>query len=375
MERLEGKEPRLGVIGLGQWFEHLSASFAKERIAVVKAAGRKSFHERERRLSELGIPEGNYYIGSADGHIPDSFFDGIDCAYVASPNSMHGAQAMQALGSGRRTVVEKTLATNETDFRRVMDFIARERLADSVYMHLHYLHKQLTIAMDGILSGIVAEHGKAKAVGATFFERYSQEDSGRKWLFSAREGGIFMDWIHPYEVLFHGAMADEVTLTGVSPVVMNRGYGTSDPSGAEAIAAISGRHFAGGAKAAVRVGKGARSGMRRLRFYFDDAIADFDFPGWKEEVEGRRGRWTLSGTDGRQLSSGEPSGPDTAELLAKDIVSLCNGSNNGITMKELERLYAPQWDYQRRVGGSAAIGEDAFVERFVTDGLNCSVPH
>lgn len=372
---LTDRTPSIGIIGLGHWFDRLSAGLSSSSIRISKAMGMKSFSERAGRLAELGIGEESYYRGDADGSIPQAFFEGIDAVYISSPNSLHYRQAMQALEHGKYAIVEKTLATNERDFDSMLDYMARNSLDRLMYLHLHYIHKQLTLAMDGILSRATREYGAATGVAATFLEEYRESDRHRKWLFSMGEGGIFMDWIHPYEVLFNGARADSAKLEGVRLYSLHSGYGTGDPSGAEATVRVSGRHFAKGATAMVRVGKGSGTQMKRVRFHFENGERlDFDFLNNEQEFNGaRRGSWRLADGAGRVLMSGEPSGPDSSELFARDIVELCNGRNRGLTADEIRRLYAPQWDYQRLAKGRSVESDAASVRRFIDDSLDCRV--
>lgn len=363
---------RMGVIGLGHWFNRLEKSLADASINVAKAIGTKSFDERAQRLAELGIGRKDYYIGGRDGSIPEGFFSGIEAVYVSSPNSLHGTQARQSLEREKCTIVEKTLATNERDFNSIVGFIGSNGYAAMTYLHLHYMHKQLTLAMDALLSEMGRSHGRIRRTAATFLEPYKESDRHRKWLFSAGEGGIFMDWIHPYEVLFHGAKASSIVLREARTFILNREYG-AEPSGVEAISEISGPHFAEGAVAAVRVGKGARSGMKRVRTYFEDgAYADFDFANNEDELgTGHRGSWSLFERDGRAAGGGKPTGPDTSEIFAHDIAELCRGNNNGLTVEEIKRLYRPQWDFQRMSHGAAAQTDPEKVARFADDALSC----
>ncbi len=374
VETMSGSDDKvkLGVIGLGHWFDRLEKGLADSSISIAKAMGTKSFAERAQKLGELGIGPGSYFIGSMDGSIPDGFFDGIDAVYVSSPNSLHYRQAVQSLENAKCVVVEKTLATNERDFEDITRLISTNGYSGKTYLHLHYLHKQLTLTMDGVLSGMERDHGKVTGLAATFLEPYRESDRHRKWLFSSREGGIFMDWIHPYEVLFHGAKAESVALRDANLFVLNKDYG-ADASGIEALADVSGRRFRPGAKATIRVGKGARSGMKRVRMYLEDgAHIDFDFANNEDESgTGHRGSWSLFSRDGSRVRHGKPKGLDTSEIFARDIVELCRGNNVGLSMDEIRKLYAPQWEFQHIAQGKEIVTDDAKVSRFVDDALSC----
>lgn len=213
------------------WFDRLSAGLSGSNIRISKAMGMKSFAERAERLAGLGIGSDSYYRGAHDGSIPKAFFDGLDAVYISSPNSMHYRQAMQTLEHGKYAIVEKTLATNEREFNSLIDRVSADGLDRLLYLHLHYIHKQMTLAMDGILSRATSEYGAVTGMAATFLEEYRESDRHRKWLFSMAEGGIFMDWIHPYEVVFNGAMAESAKLVDAQLFALNSGYGTQDPIG------------------------------------------------------------------------------------------------------------------------------------------------
>ncbi len=363
---------RMGVIGLGHWFERLEQGLTNSAIVVSKAIGTKSFAERAEKLRGFGIDEGSYYRGGGDGSIPQGFFDGIDAVYISSPNSLHCTQTIQSLEKGKYVIVEKTLATNKQDFDSVMALLRVGGSSERVYLHLHYLHKQLTLTLDGLLARLEGSHGKVENVAATFIEAYNDSDKRRKWLFSKGEGGIFMDWIHPYEVLFHGAKASSVRLNDVRLFKLNSEYG-DDPSGVEASATVNGGRFAKNAKAAIRVGKGADSNMKRMRFYLEDtSYLDLDFINSEHEFNGaHRGVWRLMDGDGIELESGMPKGHDTSQIFAEEIVKLCSGVNSGLTASDIERLYALQWRFQEMLESKRVISDKGEIDKFIEAAMSC----
>ncbi len=366
------KGPKIGVIGLGHWFNRLAEGLSDSAITVSKAMGRKSFSERADQLRALGINESNYYIGNPNGSIPKEFFNGIDAVYISSPNSRHYIEAMETLESGKYAIVEKTLATNEEDFNSIMAMIERKGYSAKTYLHLHYIHKQLTMKMDGILTRLAGRYGKVQAVSAAFLEKYTEEDGHRKWIFSMREGGIFMDWIHPYEILFHGAKADSVKLSDANPLIINSKFGSEDPSGIDATVTVNGSLFEKDAIAAIRVGKGADTDLKRFRFYFKGGIfAEFNFLNSNAEFSSPgRGTWSVvaNGSGRREvLESGEPSGPDTSQLFASDIIEFCSGGKRvGLSTDEIRRLYQPQWDFQKMIKRKKPSADPKIISEFIT---------
>jgi hypothetical protein len=370
---LASKRPKIGVIGLGHWFERLSEGLSGSAISVTKAMGRKSFEERAERLAALGVTKSNYYTGFPDGTIPEDFFHDVEAVYVSSPNSLHYRQTIQTLEKSKYAIVEKTLATNEHDFNEIINFIRKNDYERMLYLHLHYLHKQLTLNMSGILADAVKDYGKVKGVSATFLEGYKEADKRRQWIFSMEEGGIFMDWMHPYEVLFYGSKAESAKLLDASLFVMNKDYGEKYPSGVEALSEVNGEYFEKDASAEIRIGKGSTEDVKRARFYFDDNIsAEFNFLNSEEEFgSDKRGSWRLvRKKEGKTevLKSDEPKGPDTSEIFASEIIELCNGKKVGLTVDEIKKLYGPQWDFQRLIGDKTPIADHEKVKEFIKKG-------
>jgi predicted dehydrogenase len=347
---------KIGVVGLGHWFRRLAAGLSGSNIKVSKAVGRKSYLERKEQLDALGISESNYYLSLPNGAIPEAFFDGLDIVYISSPNRFHYAQAMQSLKKGKFTIVEKTLATNWKDFNDIVEFIVKNGYQRKTYLHLHYLHKQLTMRMNSILSRLVNEHGKVQKVSATFLESCNEEDRKRLWVLSMEEGGIFMDWIHPFEILFHGAMAESVQLCEANMLIINSEYSKVDPSAVDALAKANGKYFEKDAKVAIRVGKGAKEDLKSVRFYFkDNVFAEFNYVHTHlETCSQNRGMWRLvSSKDNVEttLESETPTGLNTSEIFAEDILAFCDGEKVGLTVGEIRRLFQPQWDYQQLIRG------------------------
>lgn len=346
----------MGVIGLGHWFQRLVVGLSGSEITITKALGRKSYSERKDQLDALGIKESNYYVSLPNGTIPGAFFEDIDVVYISDPNKFHYIQAMQALKNGKFAIIEKTLATNEDEFNKIIDFIVKNCYQQKVYLHLHYIHKQLTLKMDGILSRLVNKYGKVQKVSATFLESHNEEDMHRLWVLSMDEGGIFMDWIHPFEILFYGAMADSVKLSDANMLIINREYSDEDPSAVDALAKANGNYFEKDTEIAIRVGKGSKEDLKCVRFYFKDSIfAEFNYiHSYLEFGSQNRGTWRLVNNKGNKmemLESDAPTGPNTSEIFAKEIVAFCDGEKVGLTISEIRRLFKPQWDFQRLMEG------------------------
>ena len=188
---------KLGAVGFGHWFERLYAGMVKtEQIKLAKVVGVSDLSTKSERLRLVGINKDNYYKMDPNGPLPKEFFDDLDIVHISDPNKYHATQTIQSLKEGKLTITEKTWGVNKEEFYSVVDYIKQNNLEKNSYLHLHYLHKLLTIELDRVLEEIIKEHGKITGVSTTFFEPFREEDVRRSsWLFSMESGGLFMDWI------------------------------------------------------------------------------------------------------------------------------------------------------------------------------------
>jgi predicted dehydrogenase len=110
---------RVGVIGAGTWgINHVRVLAAEPRCRVVAVA---EPDETKRALIAELAPTARL-TPSADAviHAPD-----IDAVVIASPASTHVALALAAFAAGKHVLVEKPVATNLADARRVAEAGAR----------------------------------------------------------------------------------------------------------------------------------------------------------------------------------------------------------------------------------------------------------
>jgi hypothetical protein len=359
----------LGAVGFGHWFERLYEGMRKnEEIRLAKVVGVSGIGSKTERLRAVGLSENEYYRIGPGEDLPQSFFDGLDIAHISNPNAFHARQTMQALSAGKITVTEKTFGIDRAEFEGVVDYIKGNGFRGKAYLHLHYVHKLLTIMLPDLLSKCTGRYGKVIEVSASFLERRSDEDLRRKgWLFSKESGGLFMDWIHPFEILYVGALADSACLSHIRQYVVNPEYGESNPTGIEAIADLKGRLFSGDAHAAIRIAKGTAESKKSVRFIFESGDhLDLNYSGSEEEFSTvRRGEWSIF-EGGREVETWRPKGPDTSELLIADILEMCRGRRAGLSLEYLSKIFEPQWEYQSLSSASELEGGPAaaeFVER------------
>lgn len=371
----------LGVVGMGHWFERLYVGMLKTReIRLLKVAGTRDIGLKRDRLSEYGVPESNYYRISGGMELPAAFFDGVDVVHISDPNEFHAAQTIQALSRGKVALTEKTLGVNREEFEKVLGYIEANKLEKKAYLHLHYAHKTLTLLLPELLRRLTADYGRIAGASATFFEIENPDPARRRlWVYDMKNGGIFMDWIHPFEVYYKGAMAKAFKLKEAESYIANPDYSRTNPTAAMVRVGIEGALFRPGAEAVIRVGMGLRlDGQRkRMRFVFEEGqCLDLEFINSEAEyTSGRRGSWTLAREAGGEVvESGAPAGPTTSDILVGDILELCRGSNPGFSTDDMRAIFESQWRYQDMMASREPVGGAPEVERFIQEGIGNSMP-
>lgn len=105
---------RLGVIGMGRWGRTLIDAFARHGDVVV--ACNRGGAEARRWLAE------HHPATRPSTDARDAFDDpSLDAVVIATPIPSHAELALAALAAGRHVFVEKPLATEPADARRVTD--------------------------------------------------------------------------------------------------------------------------------------------------------------------------------------------------------------------------------------------------------------
>jgi len=362
----------LGAVGFGHWFNRLYAGLKESNeFKIAKVVGVSEVSRKIDKLREIGLAEEDYYRVS-DGTLPESFYDGLDLVHISDPNEYHAQQTIESLKHGKFTVTEKTWGVDREEFDRVAEFIKANNLESKAYLHLHYLHKQLTFGLEELLETYTKKYGKIRRVSATLFETASDEDMRRSgWLFSSRSGGLFMDTgIHLFEIIIAGAKADGTGVKDVKLYAVKKEYGQDNATGVDAHISISGRFFKEGADGSIRIAKGAPTESRSARFYFDSG-AYLDLSYLHSDIEynsDKRGSWTLY-ENGAAVESGNPEGPNNSQVFVEQIVDLCRGRNTGLTMQEIYLLFGPQWQYQEMVDGVGISTSEKEVAAFVSKGM------
>ncbi len=362
----------LGTVGLGHWIKRLHEVLRQhQEIRLVKTVGTRAFDDKKEELERYGISEDRYYRVNAGDPLPDSFFEGLDIAHIASPNQFHKLQTMQALENGKVTVVEKTFATNKQDFDEVLRFMHDNKFENKVTVHLHYLSKALTEELRKRLPQLIEKYGMITGISATFFEKFNEDDARRTWLFKPENGGIFLDWIHPVEITSHVLKASSLDLMDAKTFLIQPLYDTVNPSAVEAKFSLSGENFKPNAKIVVRVGKGFELDCKKFEIRFENATVDLNYLNTEEETTtGRRGYMEIFDGDHQTIS---PQGPLSYEIMVQEILRMLKGDSPSLTLEEIEKFYEPVWDFQEFSKGLQPVKDRDEIKIFVGDGLTNKV--
>lgn len=368
-------EYRLGVIGLGHWFSWLTAGLGVEGgLDLKKAVGTKPFEDKKELLSSFGITRENYYISDSNGKVPDQFFENIDVVHISDPNKFHYDQAIDSLSHGKYVITEKTLAVNKEQFQKLTTFLQNNGYQDRVYLHLHYLHKQPTIEFAKALPDLIKQNGKIKSIQASFFEPVNAEDPRRTWILSLENGGIFMDWVHPYEVIYYSTRCSFGKILELKNFVTNATYDQVNPTGVEATIEVTGNNYANGATATIRAAKGVENKYlsKSIKFVFESGnYLMLRFPSHDVEFNSsERGKMELfSGEGSRVLMSKKFSGSNTSEIFVNEIIYLIKGDHKGLKLNEISEIFKPQWEYQEMTKSKELIKDTKQVSLFLDQGI------
>ncbi len=368
---------KIGAVGLGHWFNRLNVGMQMTGgISLAKAVGTRPYDEKVDIMSNFKISRNDYYTTDAHGHIPDQFFHGIDVVHISDPNRLHALQTKQSLLKDKYVVTEKSFATTKSEFRSISSFIRKGNYWNKAYLHLHYLHKQPTLILKAILPGLVKKHGRIKSVSATFFEKENEEDVRRRWLFAPENGGIFMDWIHPFEILHYATESRFDGIKELSTYAINRKYDTENPTGVRAVIGTSGRYYSKDACATVNVAKGVKDGNqdKAIRIIFDSGnYAMLGYVGSEAEFNsddrGSLHIGEMKGSKSRIMMSLRLSGPNSSEIFVDEVVGLCNGENAGLTLNEISAIFKPQWEYQKISESSELITDESKISHFIKNSI------
>ncbi len=368
---------KLGVVGIGHWFGRLHEGIRSIGGLEIKSAlGTRPYEAKRELLSKFGIKKEMYYTITDEGLIPDAFFSGVDAVHISDPNSEHAHQAIESLEKGKKVIVEKSFAVDKEEFDDFIGQVRSKRWENDVYLHLHYMHKLPVIELKNRIVSLSEKYGRITGISGTFFESANDEDANRGWLFSPQNGGLFMDWIHPFEVVYASMPTTFGKLHELGIFSVNRDYSDDYPTGIYASVGVSGRYFAPDARCAVRLCKGAeqRWARKSMRFTFESGnyvLLNFD-GSEKEFTDGSRGGFEIGMIDGQEFKRETTvplKGENTSEIFVREILGLCAGRNPGLSIKDIEGIFKPQWDYQSMAENTELVKDVRAVRRFLESGM------
>jgi Oxidoreductase family, NAD-binding Rossmann fold len=366
---------KLGVIGLGHWFGWLKTGLGDEgKLNLKKAVGTKPYESKEQLLRSFGIDRENYFMSDGKGNVPEQFFADLDLVHISDPNRFHALQATEALQHGKYVIVEKTLATKKSEFGRMRSYIRKNKYEDKIYLHLHYLHKQPTIALRKALTRLIRQYGKIRSINATFFEQVNGEDTKRTWVLDMHNGGIFMDWIHPYEIIYYATRCKFGDIIGLKNFILNSSYSNDNPTGIEARVGLSGKNYMEGAIATVRVAKGTPEQYKckcMLVNFESGNRARLIFPGHESEFNNSsdRGKLEILDKNNQRLMSESLNGPNSSELFIKEVMDFCNGNHVGLKLNDIRKIFKPQWEYQKLSKKIEPVRDEREIRQYLDDGI------
>ncbi|MFB6283814.1 MAG: hypothetical protein ABEK59_07770 [Halobacteria archaeon] len=367
---------RIGIVGAGHWSKRLNKGIKKGTpFSIDKTVDVQTYEEKKELLTALDISRDNHYTIEEAESISDEFYEDLDIVQIASPVEYHRNQTVEALEHDVFTITEKSYAANRDKFEEVLDYLSDRGKWGSSYLHLHYLKKLLTIQMPDVLSRMRERYGGIERAEATFIEQYSEEDRRRSWLFSPSNGGVFLDWIHPIEVLASSCGAMFVDLVEGKPYLVSDRYTDEYMTAAYGDFKVEGEYFEDDARARIRVGKGFEQSNRkvlRLVFSESDPHAHVDFLYADSEREFRsdyRGEWRWI-EDGEVVDQKYPEGPIPYKLLIQDLELAAEGEYDTKPEELVRRMYEPVWMFNDQVDISEPVRDEEEIQEFVRDAVD-----
>lgn len=146
-----------GILATGR----IARSFARDLVAHghrITAVGSRSFEKAQDFAEEFGIPT---FYGSYDELVDDP---NTDVIYVATPHSLHAANAKAALTHGKHVLLEKPFTINATEAREVADhadesgLLVMEAMWTRFLPHMRFLREVVAAGRIGEVRSLHADH-------------------------------------------------------------------------------------------------------------------------------------------------------------------------------------------------------------------------
>ncbi len=366
----------LGIVGAGHWTRRLLRGIDEDTpIEISKVVDVKPYTEKKDLMDYIGVSEKNYFNINRGEPVPDEFFTNLDIVQIASPIEYHREQTLDVLNRDIPSITEKSFASDRDEFNDVLDYLDNRDKWSDVYLHLHYLKKQPTLAMPEVLERATSRLGEINRIESAFIEEYSEEDKQRGWLFNPDNGGVLLDWIHPIEVIVHGAGGKIDGFVDGDGYLIEESYTNQYPTAARAEYVVNGEYFSDDAEVVIRVGKGfpSSSTHKVMRFIMDNGYVDFEYASSEEEFNtDYRGRWKIvkGFEDTEVIEEVEPTGAIPYRYLIKDIYDLLEGSNRGLGRDEIVEMFNAVWMYNESVDITSPIRNKEQTNEFLETAIN-----
>lgn len=183
---------RLGVSGLGRAFVLTEPALRDNaRIKLVAACEPR---DASRDAFARAYPDARVY-SSFDAMCDDS---NVQAIYIATPHEWHADQACQAAAAGKHLLIDKPMAVDLTDARKIVDAVSRAGVV-AVVGPSHSFDAPVTLANNLVASG---RYGRVRMVQMLNYTDFLYRPRRTEELETARGGGVlFSQAVHQVDVL------------------------------------------------------------------------------------------------------------------------------------------------------------------------------
>ena len=205
-----------GIIGLG----HIANKFA-ETINLMNECLYAVASRNESKAVEFSL---KHKCVKCYGSYEELFSDpNIDVIYIATPNSYHYQNALDALNHGKNVICEKPFTTNPTDAKKLYDLAKKKNLfiMEALWPEFFPSTKKL---IEIIKSGTI---GDVRSINVTYGS-YKDYNAKKRLCDSSLGGGALLD-IGIYPLSFIDMILDSDALSFTSEYKLNE-YNTDEYS-------------------------------------------------------------------------------------------------------------------------------------------------
>ena len=198
-----------GIIGLGRIAKKFAKTINEIEGSTLYAVGSRDIIKAEEFKREFNA---NVAYGSYEELYEDK---NIDCIYIATPNSMHFKNAMDALMHGKNVICEKPFTINPSEAEELYNYAKEHNLFIMEALWIEFLpaYKKIKeIINDGII-------GNIKELNVSYGFETNPERKKRKFL-SELAGGALLD-IGIYNLAFIDMILNDYPISFKSEFKLN----------------------------------------------------------------------------------------------------------------------------------------------------------